>query len=300
MILRKLPAPANMTLRKGVPFFADHCLFVEDISGGMHFPSHFTGLGIIALLKGGGSFRVNDSPIALDENSFVVVNRGSTLSFKVAGGGARICLLYFNSTLSEILSAGFFRDSRHVSSTDSAVDFSLLEHVHYQNATLKNHLNLLIDLSNSCASFHSLKADMVIRSMLNDLMAENYAAISSSARLPVVKKTTQVALFKRLQLARQWMEHNFAEEANLKQAADIAMLNQEHFLRMFKQAFGTTPHQYLIEVRLLEAKRLLKTTDDPVSVICQQVGFESLSTFSGKFKQKTGATPAQFRSKYSG
>lgn len=136
---------------------------------------------------------------------------------------------------------------------------------------------------------------MLIRSMLDDLMAENFEAIRTSANLEVVKKSTRVELFKRLQLARQWMEQNYAARVNLRQAADIAMLNQEHFLRMFKQAYQQTPHQYLTQLRLEKAKLLLLHTNERVSSVSQQVGFESLASFSGLFKQKVGSTPGEFR-----
>lgn len=131
--------------------------------------------------------------------------------------------------------------------------------------------------------------------MLDDLMAENFEAIRTSANLEVVKKSTRVELFKRLQLARQWMEQNYAARVNLRQAADIAMLNQEHFLRMFKQAYQQTPHQYLTQLRLEKAKLLLLHTNERVSSVSQQVGFESLASFSGLFKQKVGSTPGEFR-----
>ena len=216
------------------------------------------------------------------------------MSFKLQTQ-ARLCLLYFNTVLSDILSVEIFNRNEPVPTFETASDFALLEHVHYQNASLKNHLTLLLDLGNSCASFHALKADMLIRSMLDDLVAENYEAMRTSANLKVVRKATRVDLFKRLQLARQWIDENYAARVSLRQAADIAMLNQEHFLRMFKQAYQQTPHQYLTQLRLEKAKLLLKQTSEHVSSISHQVGFESLSSFSGLFKQKVGSTPGEFR-----
>lgn len=294
MILRRWPDSTTFTPADGVPSFADHSLFVTEAYSRLQYPEHFTGLGMIAILKGKANFVINHSRVTIDENSFLVVNRGSTLSFKLQAN-TRLCLLYFNTLLSDILSTDIFKKKVSIPTFETASDFSLLEHVHYQNASLKSHFTLLLDLGDSCASFHALKADMLIRSMLDDLMAENYEAMRASAKLQVVKKATRVDLFKRLQLARKWMEQHYSARVNLRQAADIAMLNQEHFLRMFKHAYQQTPHQYLTQLRLERAKLLLRHTSEPVSSVSQQVGFESLSSFSGLFKQRVGSTPGEFR-----
>jgi transcriptional regulator GlxA family with amidase domain len=91
------------------------------------------------------------------------------------------------------------------------------------------------------------------------------------------------------------MEANRSSPFTIDHVADIAMLNTHHFLRLFKKAFQTTPHQYLIDLRMKRASDLLIATDIPVSTICQDVGFESLSSFSTLFKARCGSSPAQFR-----
>lgn len=68
-----------------------------------------------------------------------------------------------------------------------------------------------------------------------------------------------------------------------------------HFTRMFKQATGQTPRQYLIRYRINCAKRLLKTTDMSIIDIAYQVGFGSHAYFSTKFRQITGVTPQLYR-----
>jgi len=93
------------------------------------------------------------------------------------------------------------------------------------------------------------------------------------------------------------MAKNYSSPIDLTQTGNVAMLNRQHFLRLFKQAFQITPHQYLTEVRINKAKELLTTTGKPVSGICQEVGFESLSSFSVLFKKRFGVSPVQLRRK---
>ena len=80
--------------------------------------------------------------------------------------------------------------------------------------------------------------------------------------------------------------------------AEAALLNSQHFLRMFRDCFGITPHQYVIDVRLDAARKLLTETKEPVTAICRLTGFESLSSFSGLFRQRFGASPKAYRQQY--
>jgi AraC family transcriptional regulator len=297
IVVHKLPETQRLNLKDAIPAHSDHYLFTETISGSFEYPEHFTGLGIIAMLRGNGDFKINDVNTRLDENGFFVVNRGSKLSIRLHGDANIPVLLYFNTILSEVLTNTIFYRNK-VSGTEAMHgfhDFSLLEHIHYKNATLKNHLPWLIDLGASCASFHALKADMLIRVLLDDIIAENYSAMAVSNNLAVVKRATRIALYKRLSLAKQWMELNYASSFTMDQVADVAMQNTHHFLRLFKKAFDITPHQYLIDIRIAQAKNRLTETDQSVSAICHAVGFDSLSSFSTLFKERSGLSPTGFR-----
>ena len=294
MILKKLPGPGNFINSNTIPSYQDHYIFTDSISERYHLEEHYTGLGILSVLRGSGNFKINEKSVTLDENSFLVVNRGSKLSVHISEIRTVPVLIFFNTVLSEIISNSVLFKNNQYNNRDHN-DFSLIEHIHYTHATLKDHLRLLIDLGSSCASFHALKADMVLRSMLDDLMVENYKAMQDSSNLTVVKKSTRTELYKRLSIAKDWMEQNYSSPITLNQAAAISMLDSAHFLRLFKQAFKLTPHQYLIEVRITKAKHLLEETEETVSTICQCVGFESLTSFSGLFKQRMGVSPAQFR-----
>ena len=297
IVLHQLPEVKYTRIQDVIPAYADHYLFTESLPASFRYPEHYTALGIMAMLRGKGEFKINGETAILDENAFLIVNRGSKLSFVLQGRENIPVLLYFNTILCDVLTQAIFHRDVSVDAEREieAYDFSLLEHIHFQHATLKDHLPWLIDLGSSCSSFHALKADMLLRNLLDNIIAENYAAVKVSKNLEVVKQSTRKTLYKRLIVARQWMEANYAAAFTSDHVADIAMLNTHHFLRLFKKAFRITPHQYLIDLRMKRASDLLIATDSPVSEICQDVGFESLSSFSALFKARCGSSPAQFR-----
>ena len=103
----------------------------------------------------------------------------------------------------------------------------------------------------------------------------------------------KVYLYQRIVQAKQFIDHRYAEKIDLNNISDEAHFSKFHFIRLFKSIYGKTPHQYLQFVRI-EKARLLFTENDSVSDVCYQVGFESVSTFSGLFSKMIGKTPTNF------
>ena len=103
----------------------------------------------------------------------------------------------------------------------------------------------------------------------------------------------KVYLYRRIVQAKLFIDSCYADKIDLDNISDEAYFSKFHFIRLFKQIYGKTPHQYLTSVRIEKAIQLLRT-DKPVSAVCYSVGFESLSSFSGLFKRIVGITPSAF------
>jgi AraC-like DNA-binding protein len=77
-------------------------------------------------------------------------------------------------------------------------------------------------------------------------------------------------------------------------ARDAAM-SPYHFLRVFGEVVGMTPHQYVLRMRMHRAAVRLRRSDDPVSTIAFDAGFNDLSTFNRRFRRIMGASPTAYR-----
>lgn len=93
--------------------------------------------------------------------------------------------------------------------------------------------------------------------------------------------------------ARQFIEQHYAEPIGLPAIADAAGCSRFHFLRLFRQYYGRTPHQYLTTVRLREARRLL-LGGAPATEACFAVGFDSVASFTALFRRQHGCPPGAF------
>jgi AraC family transcriptional regulator len=97
--------------------------------------------------------------------------------------------------------------------------------------------------------------------------------------------------------ALRFIHENYASELSLNAIAEAAHLSPFHLARLFKQALGVSPHQYLIQVRVNSARALLSAGSGERSLaeVASAVGFADQSHLTRHFKRIMGVTPRQFR-----
>jgi len=97
--------------------------------------------------------------------------------------------------------------------------------------------------------------------------------------------------------ALRHIHENFARDVSLSDLADAVHLSPFHVARLFKQAVGVSPHQYLIQVRVNNARSLLSAGSGERSLaeVASAVGFADQSHLTRHFKRIVGVTPKQFR-----
>ena len=104
-------------------------------------------------------------------------------------------------------------------------------------------------------------------------------------------------LYKRIVQAKLFIDSHFSEHIELDNIADEAYFSKYHFIRLFKSIYGKTPHNYLTYVRIEKAKECLEKGIS-VTDTCFDVGFDSVSSFTGLFKKYTKISPSLFQRRY--
>lgn len=92
-----------------------------------------------------------------------------------------------------------------------------------------------------------------------------------------------------------FMHAHYTDAITIEDLASIAKQSRFHFIRSFKSSYGVTPYQYVLRLRIDEAKRLLAITDRSITDIGIRLGFSSSSAFYRAFVKSVGVTPEHFR-----
>ena len=102
-------------------------------------------------------------------------------------------------------------------------------------------------------------------------------------------------LFRRLCRSRDYLAAGLDRPLRLADAAREACLSPYHYHRLFTRTFGETPHEFLTRMRMDLARRLLVQDRLPVTEVCFAVGYESLGSFSSRFRRLVGYSPSEFQ-----
>ena len=119
---------------------------------------------------------------------------------------------------------------------------------------------------------------------------ENLRHLNSLSSLKI---STKKEILKRLLQGRDFIDENFKEKIDIKEIARLSCLSEFHFFRSFKEAFGTSPHNYLIKKRLNEAQKLLKNKNISIGETAFECGFADIHSFSKSYKKHFGVSPSR-------
>ncbi|MET0622993.1 MAG: AraC family transcriptional regulator [Pyrinomonadaceae bacterium] len=121
-------------------------------------------------------------------------------------------------------------------------------------------------------------------------LARNYGVTDEEAR----SGSPSLPGFKLRQIT-DWIAEHIAEDFDLAQLAAQAGLSKFHFQRLFKAAVGVSPSRYQINLRINEARRLLRETKMSVVDVSLEVGYANSGHFSQLFRRETGLSPSDYR-----
>lgn len=102
----------------------------------------------------------------------------------------------------------------------------------------------------------------------------------------------------KLQKSLEYINLHFKEKMSLQNVAEYANYNPTHFSKLFHQTMGITFNRYVSSIRINHAKRLLLNSEYPISYICFECGFSSVSSFNRNFFDIVGMSPAAYKLAY--
>lgn len=128
-----------------------------------------------------------------------------------------------------------------------------------------------------------LKISCRFHVLLTELLTQTTKSTSSEKTSSIIEKIVR------------YMQTNYKEDVSIDALCREFGISRTHMNRCFRQYTGFSPHDYLIQLRLNNAKLLLKNTDLTVEEVCLQSGFQDTAYFIQAFKKKEGITPLKYR-----
>ncbi|MEV5025679.1 AraC family transcriptional regulator [Paenibacillus sp. LPE1-1-1.1] len=103
--------------------------------------------------------------------------------------------------------------------------------------------------------------------------------------------------WEQLDRVKNYISHHTDYEITLDELSDLANLSKYYLCRLFKKAYGMTPIQYHVAIRLEKAKQMIQFTNLPLSHIAEKLGFQSIYAFSRAFRKVENVAPSFYRKK---
>jgi len=274
--------------------FQQQNIIFNAISYKSYCERHTGCLSVKTVLGGSESYGVGKRQLTVRPGQFLILNNDQEYSCRIdTTGQVRVQSVFF----SKAFASSIFRDalSREGELLDNPFEhtspslefFQALDQI---DPILEKDMKGLMDALDE-NGYDSDRVDERLIFLLQHLIRVHKTETVRARRVDAVKLSTQTEIFKRLSIARDFLHSTFMDKPYLAAVSDAACLSRPQLVRQFKAVFHTTPHQYLIGIRLAHAARLLQSTSAPVHEITWRCGFEDTSAFCRAFSAAHGISP---------
>jgi AraC family transcriptional regulator len=262
--------------------------------GRRHVVNDFAGpLSIKTVVRGEVQWIVQDRRLLVDSNTFLVLADGQRYSMNIdSAKPVETCCVFFRSGFVEEVAQDATTPLK--ASLDSpwrdAPQLAFLSRLHSDSdrAFLLNVWSLADRCSEELQP-SSFEEDFLKLSQ-NVLMF--YREVKAQfLRVPAAKTSTRQELFRRLQIAREYLHESVGRRISLEEVSREACISRYHLHRAFRRVFRLTPHAYVTALRLNRARSLLQS-GRPVTDVAMDIGFTSVSAFTRLFRSRYGVSPS--------
>jgi len=158
--------------------------------------------------------------------------------------------------------------------------------------SLKTIMRVYPELDTIASETEPFEQYMSFLKIMHELAKADDSRVLASSSYAQADESTQS---RRIRKVEQYVSEHYREDIRLEDMAALVGMAPSAFSRFFRQRTGRTVVDYIIDIRLGNAARMLVDTTQNISEICYSCGFNNLSNFNRVFKAKRGYTPRDFR-----
>ncbi|MGG4392838.1 helix-turn-helix transcriptional regulator [Paenibacillus thiaminolyticus] len=265
-----------------------------------HYWKGHGALSIKTFRNGRAFYEAGQGHFAVDENSYLVINQGQEYAITIEAEQPveSFCVFFPEAVVEAVL--------HHMRASDEQLlddPFSPKHRtIEFVQRTYPHDRGVAPALRTMRAEYAAMQGEPMwledkLYGLAQSLLQVHLQVLRDKSKLPSRKSGTRSELYKRVHIGHDYMSAYYDRPITLTDIARAACLSPNHFLRSYKQLFGRSPHQYIMEKRLQAAKQLLLHTEKSVTEICLEVGFHSPGSFSSLFSRRFGVPPSRLRPK---
>lgn len=270
-IISKMDFPVDVFTNKNNP-----------MNVGLHWHDS---IEILFVLKGKTKLLVNDKSFQINQNDFIIINENIIHGTEACPNfNAEIIVIQFLPQLIEQNLVNLF-ESKYII---PFLKYNPQGYV-YDNLTADQEIyNIILRIYQEFS-----KRENAYELYIKGSILQIITCLIRNSLLEIDNQKLEDKL-KRLKPILNYIDINFQKDIDLKKASQMVNLSYYHFSRHFKKVIGQSFTEYLNFIRVLEAKKLLLTSDLNISEIAYQVGYSNVSSFNRAFKKINGITPGEF------
>lgn len=246
-----------------------------------------------------GTFRldINMEPFTIEEDCFCIVESGMLHSITARGTFHESALLFHPSILStrnmDAAENGLIAPlMSHDLSLPRCISHEMPVYASFWNAyeMIEKIFREEMDVHEDQYNVSGPDSQLAVKSLMMMLIAElsRYHMLGTSSH-------SRNSRAEALKDVITYIRKHYSEKIYIGQLADLMNFNEQYFSRFFKKTVGKTPVEYINEVRIRQASRLLTNTNESVLEIAEQCGFGNVGHFIDTFKRYTGKKPLEYR-----
>ena len=265
---------------------------------GWFFPENYIPYCLLRFItRGEAVFKINGEEIIVHKNEIAYIPEGAVMSCWALSDNIEFYSIRFCVT-ARLNDSDFLGEYFHIPTITKNAQESVLTYFQeiYQSATSQNPSRLFRIRGN---------LELILAYLTQRANAEGEAEVPSERDVPDAHsleairrrnaKTQNINRDPRIQVVVDYLTPHLNEPFTIQSLSEMAQVSQTSFRRLFKAHTGKSPSDYIRELRMTSAARMLLTSDREIAEIGYQVGFSDANYFSRTFRQVFGVSPHQYR-----
>ena len=265
---------------------------------GWFFPEDYIPYCLLRFItRGEAVFKINGEEIIVHKNEIAYIPEGAVMSCWALSDNIEFYSIRFCVT-ARLNDSDFLGEYFHIPTITKNEQESVLTYFQeiYQSATSQNPSRLFRIRGN---------LELILAYLTQRANAEGEAEAPSEHDVPDAHsleairrrnaKTQNINRDPRIQVVVDYLTPHLNEPFTIQSLSEMAQVSQTSFRRLFKAHTGKSPSDYIRELRMTSAARMLLTSDREIAEIGYQVGFSDANYFSRTFRQVFGVSPHQYR-----